>query len=77
MISEEEVNKARMDLVRYGNEWKKRKRGCMDIVDMICESADLNRKEFIVSLIQADLMQKKVSIETDEEFKANVNDFLA
>ncbi len=48
MISEEEINQARHDLVRYGNEWKKRKRACMEILDMICESADLNRKEFMV-----------------------------
>lgn len=49
MISEEEVNTAKKDLVKYGTEWKKRKRGCIDIMDTICESADLNRKEFIVS----------------------------
>lgn len=48
MISEEDINKARQDLVKYANEWRKRKRGCMDILDMICESADLNRKEFMV-----------------------------
>jgi hypothetical protein len=34
--------------VRFGNEWRKRKRGCMEIIDMICESADMNRKDFIV-----------------------------
>lgn len=50
MISEEQINQARNDLVRFGNEWKKRKRACMEILDMICESADLNRKEFMVSL---------------------------
>ncbi len=31
MISEEEINAAKIDLTRYGNEWKKRKRGCMDM----------------------------------------------
>jgi hypothetical protein len=50
MISEEEIEKAKKDVIRFGNEWRKRKRGCMEIVDTICESADLNRKEFIVSL---------------------------
>jgi hypothetical protein len=49
MISEEEINIAKTDLLKYGNEWRKRKRACMEIIDMICESADLNRKEFIVS----------------------------
>jgi hypothetical protein len=33
---------------------------------MICESADLNKKEFI----------KKLGIETDEECKVNVNDYV-
>jgi hypothetical protein len=49
MISEEEINEARKDLVKYGTEWRKRKRECMNMIDVICEGADLNRKEFIVS----------------------------
>lgn len=48
MVSEEEINAAKKGLNLYGNEWKKRKRACIDIVDMICESADLNKKDFIV-----------------------------
>ena len=51
MISEEEVNESKKDLLKYANEWKKRKRGCIDIIDTICESADMNRKEFIVSAL--------------------------
>ena len=51
MISEEEVNKARKDLVRFGNEWKKRKRECMDIVSMICDGANLKNKDFMVRII--------------------------
>ena len=31
MISEEEINEARKDVVKHGNEWKKRKRACMDM----------------------------------------------
>lgn len=31
MISEEEVNEAKKDLLKYGNEWKKRKRACMEM----------------------------------------------
>lgn len=31
MISEEEINEAKRDVIKYGNEWKKRKRGCMDM----------------------------------------------
>lgn len=49
MISEEEINLARKDLSKYGNEWKKRKRECNDMIDAICEGADLNKKDFIVS----------------------------
>jgi hypothetical protein len=37
-------------------EWKKKKRGCSDVIDVISESCDMNRKEFA----------KKVGIETDE-----------
>ena len=48
MISEEDINMARKDLTKYGVEWRKRKRSCLDILDAICESADLNRKDFIV-----------------------------
>lgn len=40
-------------------EWKKRKRGCTDVVDQISESAEMNRKDFI----------KKIGLETDEENK--------
>ena len=38
-------------------EWKRKRRGCMDVVDALSESMDMNKKEFI----------KKVGIETDEE----------
>jgi len=40
-------------------EWKKKRRGCSDVIDTISESVDMNRKEF----------SKKVGIETDEENK--------
>lgn len=49
LVSEEEINAGKKDLTKYGNEWKKRKRGCMEIIDTICESSDQNRKEFMVS----------------------------
>lgn len=50
MVSEEEVNKAKSEITKYGNEWKKRKKACMEIIDIICENADLNTKELIVNL---------------------------
>lgn len=66
MVSEEEIENAKKEVMKYCNEWKKRKRACMEIVDVISESADINRKEFI----------KKVGIETDEECKVNINDYI-
>jgi hypothetical protein len=65
MISEEDIDKARKDVARQHVEWRKRKRGCMEIIDTICEGADLNRKEFI----------KKLGIELDEDAKVNINDY--
>ena len=38
-------------------EWKKRKRGCMDVIDAINESAGMNRRDFI----------KAIGLDTDEE----------
>ena len=50
MMSAEDLEKSKKELLKFGNEWKKRKRACMEIVDVISESADLNRKEFIVKI---------------------------
>ena len=67
MISEADIDKSKKDVTRYFTEWRKRKRACMEIIDTICESADLNRKEFI----------KKLGIELDEDCKVNINDYAA
>jgi Leucine zipper with capping helix domain len=40
-------------------DWKKKRRGCMDVIEGISESVEMNKKDFI----------KKVGIETDEENK--------
>jgi hypothetical protein len=66
-VSEADIEQAKKGVVRYLNEWRKRKRGCMEIIDTICESADLNRKEFL---------KKLGGIELDEEAKVNINDYL-
>jgi Leucine zipper with capping helix domain len=50
MISEEEINETKMGLTKYINEWRKRKRGCMDIVEQISESMEMNPKAFMVNL---------------------------
>lgn len=45
------MNTAKRDAEKYVKEWRKRKRGCMDIIDTICESAECNRREFIVRIL--------------------------
>lgn len=42
-----------------------RRRACLEIVDMICDSVNQNRKEFF----------EKVGLETDEEYGVTINDF--
>ncbi|TNV77411.1 hypothetical protein FGO68_gene16095 [Halteria grandinella] len=59
LITQAEIAKAENMLKKAQLEWKKRKRGCMDVVDQVSESVDMNRKEFI----------KKLGLETDEEYK--------
>ena len=48
LVSEADIDKAKKDVTRFCNEWRKRKRACNEIIDTICESADLNKKEFVV-----------------------------
>lgn len=62
LVSEDDIEKGKKEMVRQCQEWRKRKRACMEIVDMISESADLNKKEFI----------KKLGLETDEEARVNI-----
>ena len=57
VLSEGDVKKLEATLVKHNLEWKKRKRGCTEVVDTISESAEMNRREFM----------KKVGVETDEE----------
>lgn len=59
MLTEKDLMKAEGDLKKWQLEWKKRKRGCMDVVNSISESMEMNRKDFL----------KKVGLETDEENK--------
>ena len=59
LVTQAEISKADQSLKKMHVEWKRRKRGCMDIIDQICESAEMNRKDFI----------KKLAVETDEENK--------
>jgi hypothetical protein len=59
MLTEKDLLKAETELKKWQTEWKRRKRGCMDIINNISESMDVNKKDFI----------KKIGLETDEECK--------
>ena len=59
MLTEKDLQTAENELKQWQMEWKRRKRGCMDIVNTISESMEMNRKDFI----------KKVGLDTDEEYK--------
>ena len=61
MITQNEIAKAEANLKKYQVEWKRRRKGCMEAMDQISESVDMNRKDFI----------KKIGIETDEENKVS------
>ena len=63
LISEEEIEDANKELFYYASNWKRLKRGCREMIDMIAESADMNPKEFI----------KKVELETDEDNAVNLD----
>ena len=48
LVSEGEIDQAKKDVSRFCNEWRKRKRACNEIIETICESADLNKRDFVV-----------------------------
>ena len=50
VITQSEINKAETLLKKFQREWKRRKRGCMDVVDQVSESVDMNRKDFMKKL---------------------------
>jgi len=51
ILTEAELNKAEQTLKKTQLEWKRRRKGCMEVVDTISESVEMNRKEFIVSAL--------------------------
>ena len=67
MVTEEEVQQVKTDYNNYQKHWRVRRRACFEIVDMICDSVDQNRKEFM----------EKVGLETDEEYNVTIGDFPA
>lgn len=59
LVTPGELAKAEAGLKKVQMEWKRRRRACMEVVDAISESMDMNKKDFI----------KKVGLETDEDNK--------
>jgi hypothetical protein len=66
LVSDEDISKAKKDVTRFCTEWRKRKRACNEILDQICESADLKKKDFMES----------IGLEADEEVGVNINDYI-
>ena len=58
LISEEQLNEAAQEGIYYAQNWKKLKRGCKEMMEMISESADMNIKDFI----------KNLGLELDEDY---------
>ena len=53
------------DYTKYQKFWRMRRRACLEITDMVCESVDQNRKEFF----------ETVGLETDEDYGISIADF--
>ena len=65
MVTEEEIQSVKQDYLKYQKHWRVRRRACLEIVDMISDSVDMRRKDFMA----------KLGLETDEEYALNLNDF--
>ena len=65
MVTEEEIQSVKQDYLKYQKHWRVRRRACLEIVDMISDSVDMRRKDFM----------DKLGLETDEEYALNLNDF--
>ena len=65
MVTEEEIQSVKQDYLKYQKHWRVRRRACLEIVDMISDSVDMRRKDFM----------EKVGLETDEEYGLKLDDF--
>jgi len=63
LISEDQIEESCKEQVFYANSWKKIKRDCREMMDIISESADMNLKDFI----------KGLGLETDEDYGVDLN----
>ena len=64
-VTEEEVDRVKSGYEKYQKYWRVRRRACHEIVDMICDSVDQNRKEFF----------EQVGLETDEDYGVSIAEF--
>lgn len=51
-----------MEQIYYCNSWKKLKRGCKELLDIISESADMNPKDFT----------RNLGMEIDEDYGVDI-----
>ena len=61
LVSEDQILETFKAQKFYLNAWKKVKRGCREMMDVISEQADINPKDFI----------KNLGLETDEDYGIN------
>ena len=66
LLSNEDISKDKKDATHFCTKWRKRKRACSEILDQICESADLKKKDFMGSIV----------LEVDEDVGVNANDYI-
>jgi hypothetical protein len=66
LISDEEINATANERLFYAQQWRKHKKECKNIIDIISETSDLNTKQFI----------KKIGVETDEEFNVSLDTYI-
>ena len=56
-VTEEEVESVKIGYNNWQKHWRMRRKACLEVVDMICEGADLKRTELF----------EKVGLEQDTE----------
>lgn len=65
LVTEEDIQAVKHDYLKYQKHWRVRRRECLAIVDMIADSVDMRRKDFM----------EKVGLETDEEYGLKLEEF--
>ena len=58
-LTEDQLQVAEKELKKWQQEWKRRKRACMDCASDVSEQFDMSKKAFVV---------ERIGIDTDEDF---------